>query len=255
MAKYKAILDLPHTCYTHASKPKKTQTKCRKAMIDKYGMKGAYLPAVLNDFCLKHGLHCQEIQGNENIISVLNERRPVLADFGLTGPEWYNFHKFYNDHPTEILEKKHLFEKNKSDSKKGGRHSVILMRVEIEPKCLVFMNSWGESFADFGFFRVKDINVLNLLCFDVYSRLEPSEIQKYNDFCKENTKNMIHQNMPSAFYKLNYQCPTCHQYSPIESYAGDIFMAQCPKCSNIVYPNLNDLFDSLADYQLNINNS
>ena len=262
-AKCKVILDLPHVCDICKQTKKKTQTKCRKAIIDKYeidkyemkGLKGANTAKVLNDFCSQYRLHCQEIQGNENVISVLNKRRPVLARFWLTGPEWYNFSKFYKKKPTGILEKEDLY-KYKSDSDKSGGHAVILMRVE--PKCLVFMNSWGEDFADLGFFRVKDINVLKMKCYDVYWTLNDlfqSEIQNYQKSCKENTKNMINQHMPSAFYKLNYQCPMCLQYSAIETYAGDIFTAQCPKCSHIFCPNLNALFDSLADYQLNINNS
>ena len=38
-------------------------------------------------------------------------------------------------------------------------HAVVLIRCH--PNCLVFMNSWGQKFADGGFFRVRDGTVLH----------------------------------------------------------------------------------------------
>ena len=58
-----------------------------------------------------------------------------------------------------------------------GGHAVVLIRCH--PNCLVFMNSWGQEFADGGFFQVQDEKVLhNMEFFDIYweeDDLTPSE--------------------------------------------------------------------------------
>ena len=44
-----------------------------------------------------------------------------------------------------------------------------MVLIRCYPNCLVFMNSWGQKFADRGFFRVQDEKVLhNLEIFDAY---------------------------------------------------------------------------------------
>ena len=40
-----------------------------------------------------------------------------------------------------------------------GGHAVML--AGCDPNCLTFMKSWGQEFADGGFFRVEDQSVLN----------------------------------------------------------------------------------------------
>ena len=68
------------------------------------------------------------------------------------------------------------------------------------------MNSWGQGFADGGFFRVKDQSVLNDTKFyDVYwtrNDLKPSEIEAYKKEGIKRSKELL-QTFPASGI-----CPT-----------------------------------------------
>ena len=61
-----------------------------------------------------------------------------------------------------------------------GGHAVVLM--SYDSKGMRFLNSWGEGWADSGFFKVKDASVLGLQFLDVYwtlNDLKHSEKEAY----------------------------------------------------------------------------
>ncbi len=54
------------------------------------------------------------------------------------------------------------------------------------------MNSWGDQWADSGFFKVIDGNVLKMKFYDVYfyeKDLSQNEIQAYKNYQAENLRN------------------------------------------------------------------
>jgi len=108
----------------------------------------------------------------------------MVARFDLNGNQWDKFAKFYRENPTKILTKNDLQYDEKIPDDGSGAHAVLLIRVE--PNCLVFMNSWGDTWADRGFFRVKNGNVLNMTFYDIYWTLndltqhEKEEFKKYS---------------------------------------------------------------------------
>jgi hypothetical protein len=94
------------------------------------------------------------------------------------------------------------------------------------------MNSWGSSFADEGFFRVKDQQVLNdTHFFDIYwtlDDLKPCEIEAYEIECAKKAKESL-EKFPSIG-KLLHECPNCKYLSEVREYHGNIRIAECPKC-------------------------
>ncbi|OXA43286.1 hypothetical protein Fcan01_21925 [Folsomia candida] len=80
---------------------------------------------------------------------------------------------------TGVLTKKDLRVQNTG---RLDRHVVLL--VDYEPNALVFMNSWGIDFANGGYFRVENADVLGLEFYDVFSHksdLLKEEIQAYGN--------------------------------------------------------------------------
>ena len=124
-------------------------------------------------------------------------------------------------------------------------HAVVLMRCD--PNCLTFMNSWGTKFADEGFFRVKDENVLhNTKFYDVYwseEDLTESEKAEYKKACIENVKDLA-EALPSV-YELPHACPSCHKISKVGEFLGHVLEAKCPKCRNTFIPTNTALMESL----------
>jgi hypothetical protein len=102
--------------------------------------------------------------------------RICITRFGLTKEQWQKFNEFFKKNKKGILEKKHIGKRQKGEKLKG--YAVVL--TEIFNDHLYFLNSYGSSWGDNGFFRVKNAEVLNAKFLEIY--IEP---QKYT----ENEKN------------------------------------------------------------------
>lgn len=126
-----------------------------------------------------------------------------------------------------------------------GGHAVVLIRCH--PNCLVFINSWGEDFADKGYFQVENEKVLHKMqFFDVYWKdedLKPSERRAFKrkgvDVWNETIKTF------KSIQKLPYVCPHCKVESTVDEYAGYYLEAQCPKCLQTFKPDGTGISDSL----------
>jgi Zn ribbon nucleic-acid-binding protein len=109
------------------------------------------------------------------------------------------------------------------------------------------MNSWGEKWADGGFFRVRDENILtNTLFYDVYwtqEELLPSEIKAFEKECIKRAKEHLHR-FPSI-QSILHKCPTCNERSELGQYYGHILEAECPKCHQKFKPTNEELLQSL----------
>lgn len=120
-------------------------------------------------------------------------------------------------------------------------HAVVL--TACNPKCLKFMSSWGQEFADKGFFRVKDHEVLNETKFyDVYwtlDDLKPNEIDAYSREGAKRGQELL-QTFPSI-RDLSYECPKCYQYSDVGTFSGDLLEAECPRCCQKFKPTIGDI--------------
>eukprot|EP01083_Nonionella_stella_P100328 282830_1 len=240
----------------------------REEIIAKHGTNGYSTRKVLKEYCPQYGLRYQmwkplkesdKDDGKEGLDAVVREiicqRRPLVATFKLQNPlQWAKFTDFFRQNPTGILTKKDLqinMKDEEIDGLKGGSHAVVLIRCQ--RNCLVFMNSWGTDWADNGFFRIQNTDVLRKMrFFDVYWTLDDlSDDQKsvYHEYCKDKTDLLVAY-VPASCYQASYECPLCNEHSKINEYSGHFLKAKCPKCEASFKPNAIGLVRSLYDSQI-----
>ena len=167
-----------------------------KKLIDKYGDKGANTQKVLDEVLQDYKLHYKSLGTDENEArKAVMKTRPCVAKFHLSGQQWGNFSKFYRNNPTGILTKEILNENNYYPNEEAGGHAVVL--THICKDYLTFLNSWGNTWADKGYFKVKSADVLGASFYDVFwyiSDLTNEEINSFNEHM-EKLKNEINDNL------------------------------------------------------------
>ena len=155
----------------------------RKKIIDIYGNNLVDTFDFLNKYLIEYKLHYREVD-EEGARKAILKSRPCLAIFNLTGKQWDNFRRFYNHNKKgilteEILTKNNNF-KNVSDE---GSSSVVLTHVS--DNCLTFLKSGDINFADNGYFRVKNADVLDVKFIDIFwyiSDLSKEEVDAFNNY-------------------------------------------------------------------------
>ncbi|XP_068678903.1 uncharacterized protein [Montipora foliosa] len=206
----------------------------RKKLINKYGEKGASTIKVLREVCPEYRLQCERVDTN-GAKKAITEKRPVVARFHLTGAQWDQFSQFYQEKGKGILTKSYLDSKTGSTSDPGG-HAVVLTSYDAES--LRLMNSWGDDWADSGFFRVQNSDVLGLEFFDVYWTLNDLSKDEKEAYKKSGAK--VAGNLMKSLKGLQeakYKCPLCPAESKVVEYSGHALNAECPKCRGTFNPN------------------
>ena len=124
-------------------------------------------------------------------------------------------------------------------------HAVVLTGCDSD--CLTFMNSWGHEFADGGFFRVEDQNVLHQTTFyDIYwieADLTQSEKDVYERKGIERSRELLHTY--HSLEELTHECPKCSRTSNIGEFYGHVLEAKCPICHKKFKPTNSDIIESL----------
>ena len=127
-------------------------------------------------------------------------------------------------------------------------HAVVLIRCH--PNYLVFMNSWGQKFADGGLFRVRDETVLHdMEFFDVYweeGDLLPSKKKAFETSGVDEWKKFL-ENYKSI-QGLSYPCPHCKKESKVDEFTGHHLEAKCPRCFKTFKPDGAGILESLYLY-------
>ena len=170
-------------------------------------------------------LRGREISASEARNAVI-KGRPCLCGFYLDKRRWHNFSEFFEKHPKDILTRKILEENHPNciiDNEEGG-HAVVL--TEIEENCLKFLNSWGDSFGDKGYFRIENENVINFKYMDIFwyeSDLTQEERDNYNNnylsFIKQASNYLSDPNINiKEELKKNVKCPKCQKESSLKNF-------------------------------------
>ena len=184
---------------------------------------------VLQKMCPKYRLRCKRVD-YKGAIEAVASSRPVVATFGLTEEEWDVFEDFYESNPKGILTKKEIdITARRSHNTLGFGHTVVFTSFDSE--CLRLLNSWGEQWADMGFFRVENADVLGLKFIDVYwteDDLKEEEITYFKKFGSIHA-GILMELLPSL-KRAEYKCPKCSKRSPVVEFTGTLSHAKCPKC-------------------------
>lgn len=202
-------------------------------LINRYGKKGANTLKVLIERCSSYRLQCRRVNADTAAVDILSKGRPLVARYRLTEPEWDIFTYFYKSNPKGILTKSTLdITKRNLDLETSG-HAVVLTSSNSE--CFRFMNSWGGKFADMGFFKVKNGDVLKMDFIDVYWTEKDLEDVEKSSF-KENGGSISTLLLHSfkGLAKKKYKCPKCHEESNVKEYHGSLLEVECPKCKEKV---------------------
>lgn len=184
------------TCYANAvaagiclassrvlGRPELSFFKIRDILINKYGKKGANTSQVLTEILGDYRLHFKKVNEEEARKAVM-KTRPCIATFNLNATQWGNFSSFYAANPKGILTKEIVEAKKEYSNSTPGGHAVVL--THISKNYLKFLNSWGTGFADNGYFKVKNANVLgNINFYDIFwdtPDLNKEEIETFNQY-------------------------------------------------------------------------
>ncbi|XP_067024311.1 uncharacterized protein [Acropora muricata] len=199
----------------------------REKLIAKYGEDGAFTKNVLEEMCPDYRLQCQTVNAI-GAMEAISAKRPVVVTFHLTGAQWDQFEKFYDENPGGILTRSYLDSKPISTSGAGG-HAVVLTSYDADS--LRLMNSWGDDWADQGFFRVQNSNVLGLEFFDVFWTLDDlSEKEKkaYEQHGAEVAGKLLKS--LKGIQVVKYKCPLCAVELKLVDFTGRLLKAKCLAC-------------------------
>lgn len=115
-------------------------------------------------------------------------------------------------------------------------HAVVLTSYNSE--CLRLMNSWGENWADRGFFKVEKAEVLGLEFIDVYWKeydLTREERSSYQAHGSEVAKRLM--SLLKGLQVATFTCPSCRESSLVTEFRGTLSHAICPRCSHVFSSN------------------
>ncbi|XP_067024555.1 uncharacterized protein [Acropora muricata] len=199
----------------------------REKLIAKYGEEGASTKEVLKEMCPEYRLQCQTVDAI-GAMEAISAKRPVVVTFHLTGAQWDQFGKFYDENPRGILTRSYLDSKHVSTSDAGG-HAVVLTSYDADS--LRLMNSWGDDWADQGFFRVQNSDVLGLKFVDVFwisNDLSKKEKKAYEQHGAEVAGKLLKS--LKGLQVVKCKCPLCTVESKVVDFTGRLLKAKCPAC-------------------------
>ena len=201
--------------------------------INRFGKDGASTFSVLQEMCPKYRLRCKRVN-LEGAMKAITSSRPVVATFRLTEHEWANFDELYERNPKGMLTKKEIdITARPSDTSTTG-HAVVL--TSFDSKCLRLLNSYGEDWADSGFFRVQKAgDVLGFQFIDVYWKEKDLKEEEKTYFKKQGS--IVAEKLMKWLRSLKdaeFTCPMvkCSKRSPVIEFTGTLSHAKCPKCGN-----------------------
>ena len=195
---------------------------------DKNYSNGVPTIRVLEKMCPRYRLQCKRVD-LKGAMQAVASSRPVVATFRLTEKEWDSFENFYERNAKGILTKKEINKTNRPPKTPDFGHAVVLTSFDSE--CLRLLNSWGEDWADMGFFRVQKADVLGLNFIDVYwteDDLKDEERISFKKYGSTLARQLV-EKLPSL-KRAEYTCPKCGKRSPVMEFTGTLSRAKCPRC-------------------------
>ena len=232
------------TCYAHASatvlhltmkrihgRRDKIPTfdELKDEMIGQFGKEAVSITKALKKMCKKYDLRYKSV-GLEGAMKAVASSRPVIATFKLNSDEWGRFKEFFITNGKGILTEKEINVARPSNPKRFG-HAVVLTSFNSE--YLRLLDSWGSDWADNGFIKVQNADVLGFQFYDVYWEIEDLNEKEKTSFKELGSKRAkwLMETLPSL-QRDDYtvKCPRCQVDSPVKDFTGNLLQAKCPKC-------------------------
>ena len=200
------------TCYAHAAATVVRAAERRivgrkledhydmvRRLVDKYGTKGHSVKPILEEECSPRKLQCKEVD-TSGAAQAIDLGRAILLSFALTDAQWTDFSVFFKRAPSATLNSDSL-----SDSLGGkfARHAVVI--VGHDDLSWKIKNSWGDSFADGGYFQMSKSLVLdcNPEFYDIFwyeHDLTEDDLAAYKAYCEGSN---LHSVSPFRRVKLS----------------------------------------------------
>ncbi len=195
------ILDHQHsgTCYAHAAatvvraaerrivgrKLEKHHVMVRR-LVDKYGTKGpssSLMAIILEEECNPRKLQCQKVD-TSGAAQAVDLGRAILLCFELTDAQWTEFSAFFKRAPSATLDSDSL--PDSLGGKFSGHAAVIVGHDDSSWK---IKNSWGDDFADGGYFQMSKSLVLDChpMFYDIFwyeHNLTADDLAAYETHCR-----------------------------------------------------------------------
>ena len=234
-----------NTCYAHASatvlhltmkrihgRQGKIPTfdELKDEMIGNFGKEASSIGKALKRMCRKYHLRYESVNLKKAMEAVASSR-PVIATFKLTGKEWDKFKNFFKTNGKGILTKKEIDITARPLKPKRFGHAVVLTSFNSE--YLRLLDSRGSDWADNGFIKVQNADVLGLQFYDVYweiGDLNEKEKTSFKELGSKRAKWLM-ETLPSL-QRDDYtvKCPICRVDSAVKDFTGNLLQAECPKC-------------------------
>ena len=234
-----------HTCYAHASAtvlhltmkrihgPENdvpTFVELKDEMIGQFGKEAFSITTALKKMCQKYHLRYKPVD-LKGAMEAVASSRPVVATFKLTRKEWDRFKEFFITNGKGILTKKEIDITARPSNPKRFGHAVVLTSFNSE--YLRLLDSWGSDWADNGFIKVQNADVLGFKFYDVYWEIEDLNEKEKTSFKELGSKRAkwLMETLPSL-QRDDYtvKCPICRVDSPVKDFTGNLLQAKCPKC-------------------------
>ena len=237
-----------HTCYAHASatvlhltmkriygghfqqQPIPTFKDLKDEMIGKFEEDTCSITKVLDEMCKNYHLRYKRVKVKGAMEAVASSR-PVIATFKLTSKEWDRFKEFFITNDKGILTKKEIDITARPSNPKRFGHAVVL--TSFNSKYLRLLDSRGPDWADNGFIKVQNADVLGFKFYDVYWEIEDLNEKEKTSFKELGSKRAkwLMETLPSL-QRDDYtvRCPRCQVDSPVKDFTGNLLQAKCLKC-------------------------
>ena len=237
-----------HTCYAHASatvlhltmkriygghfqqQPIPTFKDLKDEMIGKFKEDACSITKALDEMCKNYHLRYKRVDVKGAMEAVASSR-PVIATFKLTRKEWDRFKEFFITNGKGILTKKEIDITARPSKPQGPGHSVVLTSFNSE--YLRLLDSRGPDWADNGFIKVQNADVLGFKFYDVYWEIEDLNEEEQTSFKELESKRAkwLIETLPSL-QRDDYtvRCPRCQVDSPVKDFTGNLLQAKCLKC-------------------------
>ena len=234
-----------HTCYAHASATVlhltmkrihgrrgkiPTFDELKDEMIGHFGKEASSITTALKKMCRKYHLRYKSVD-LKGAMEAVASSRPVVATFKLTRKEWDRFKEFFITNDKGILTKKEIDITARPSNPKRFGHAVVLTSFNSE--YLRLLDSRGPDWADNGFIKVQNADVLGFKFYDVYWEIEGLNGEEQTSFKELESKRAkwLIETLPSL-QRDDYtvRCPRCQVDSPVKDFTGNLQEAKCLKC-------------------------